>query len=73
MNDFHAVVECVSYSLRNEKTKKEAQHLLAFALLHTDQLSNAAAAFFQSINYGNDTDWQPLVELMIDNPDLKFT
>eukprot|EP01137_Pigoraptor_chileana_P011227 Opistho-2@61760 len=73
MKDYHAVVECVSHSLRNEKTKKEAQHLLAFSLLHTGQPSAAASAFFKSISFGNDTDWQPLVELFLDNPDLKFT
>ncbi|ORX39518.1 hypothetical protein BCR36DRAFT_588235 [Piromyces finnis] len=33
----------------------------------------AAGAFFKSINLGNDTDWQPFVELLIDNPKLKLS
>ncbi len=67
--DFHACVEAVSYALRSEKTMREAQHLLAFSLLQTGQV-HAAAAFLKSIALGNDTDWQPLVELFLDHPEL---
>ncbi|KAI8805677.1 hypothetical protein BJ742DRAFT_748559 [Cladochytrium replicatum] len=73
LKDFHSVIECVAPALRNERTKREAQHLLAFSFLHTGQAEAAAGAFFRSINSGNDTDWQPLVELFIDNPNLKLT
>jgi len=47
--------------------------LLAFSFLHTGQTDAAAGAFFKSINLGNDTDWQPFVELLIDNPKLKLS
>ena len=72
MEDYHSVIECVAPTLRNEKTKKEGQHLLAFSFLQTGQSEQAAGAFFKSINYGNDTDWQPLVELFLENPKLKL-
>jgi hypothetical protein len=67
------VIESVAPALRNERTKREAQHLLAFSLLNTGQSEAAAGAFFKSINYGNETDWQPLVELFLDQPKLKLT
>jgi hypothetical protein len=74
------VIETVTPALRNERTKREAQHLLAFSLMNSGQPEAAgiqylilAGAFFKSINYGNDTDWQSLVELFIDNPSLKLT
>ena len=51
---------------------KEAQHLLAFSLFHLKQSQAAAPAFFKSVKLGNDTDWQPLVELCIDHPDIVF-
>ncbi|KAJ3033863.1 hypothetical protein HK097_004703 [Rhizophlyctis rosea] len=73
LKDYHSVIECVAPALRNERTKREGQHLLAFSFLNTGQIEAAAGAFFKSINYGNDTDWQPLVELLLDNPKLKLT
>lgn len=57
------MIEGLAHCLRHEKTSKESQHLLAFALLHTKQNKLAAAAFFKSIKLGNETDWQPLVEV----------
>jgi hypothetical protein len=68
--DYHYCVEALTPCLRNEKTRKEAQHLLAFSLLHTKQEHDAAVAFQKSIKLGNETDWQPLVELFLDNPDM---
>lgn len=73
LKQYHNVIECVAAALRNERTKKEAQHLLAFSLMNTGQNEAAAAAFFKSISFGNDTDWQPLVELFLDEPKLKLT
>eukprot|EP00735_Rhodelphis_limneticus_P007526 TRINITY_DN20089_c0_g1::TRINITY_DN20089_c0_g1_i1::g.15641::m.15641 TRINITY_DN20089_c0_g1::TRINITY_DN20089_c0_g1_i1::g.15641 ORF type:complete len:107 (+),score=0.09,TPR_16/PF13432.1/3.2e+02,TPR_16/PF13432.1/0.0056,Apc3/PF12895.2/0.0071,TPR_14/PF13428.1/4.9e+02,TPR_14/PF13428.1/20,TPR_14/PF13428.1/0.83,TPR_2/PF07719.12/2e+02,TPR_2/PF07719.12/1.8,Fis1_TPR_C/PF14853.1/0.19,TPR_4/PF07721.9/4.8e+02,TPR_4/PF07721.9/1.9 TRINITY_DN20089_c0_g1_i1:145-465(+) len=70
--DFHLVIEAVSTCLRNERTAKEAQHLLAFSLMHVGQLDAAAAAFYKSRTMGNQSDWQPLIELCIDNPNLIF-
>lgn len=57
------MVEGLSHCLRHEATAKESAHLLAFALLHTKQNKLAAAAFWKSIKLGNETDWQPLVEV----------
>ncbi|KAJ3107111.1 hypothetical protein HDU97_004804 [Phlyctochytrium planicorne] len=73
LKDYHSVIECVTPALRNDRTKREGQHLLAFSFLHTGQIEAAAGAFFKSISYGNDTDWQPLVELFLDHPKLKLT
>jgi hypothetical protein len=73
LHQYHAVIECVGPALRNERTKREGQHLLAFSLLQTQQTEMACGAFFKSISYGNDTDWQSLVELFLDNPTLKLT
>ncbi|KAI8611222.1 hypothetical protein BC830DRAFT_678118 [Chytriomyces sp. MP71] len=70
LKDYHSVIECVTPALRNERTKREGQHLLAFSFLQTGQTEAAAGAFFKSISYGNDTDWQPLVELFLDQPKL---
>jgi cytochrome c-type biogenesis protein CcmH/NrfG len=73
LQEYALVVEGLSHCLRHEKTMKEAQHLLAFSLLHTKQNKLAAAAFFKSIKLGNETDWQPLVELCIEQPKLKLS
>ncbi|KAI9143375.1 hypothetical protein BKA69DRAFT_1019021, partial [Paraphysoderma sedebokerense] len=68
LKDYHAVIEAVTPCLRNERTKKEAQHLLAFGFLHTGQTEAAVGAFLKSVMLGNDTDWQCLVEILYDNP-----
>jgi hypothetical protein len=62
----------VPNTLRNEKTKKEGQHLLAFSLLQTAQFDAAAGAFLRSIQFGNDSDWQPLVELLLEHGEVKI-
>jgi hypothetical protein len=67
LREYHYVIEAVSHCLRNDKTVREAQHFLAFSLMHTGQPEAAAAAFHRSVALGNDTDWQPLVELCIDH------
>mmetsp|Transcript_13461 Transcript_13461/g.23135 ORF Transcript_13461/g.23135 Transcript_13461/m.23135 type:complete len:127 (+) Transcript_13461:89-469(+) len=72
LKDYHHVIEAVSFCLRNEKTSKEAQHLLAFSLLNTGQPEQAAAAFLKSVSLGNESDWQPLVELCIENPKMQL-
>jgi len=73
LQEYALVVEGLAHCLRHEKTAKEAQHLLAFSLLHTRQNKLAAAAFYKSIHMGNDTDWQVLVELLIEQPKLKLS
>lgn len=73
LQEYSLVIEGLSHCLRHEKTAKESQHLLAFSLLHTKQNKLAAAAFFKSIKLGNETDWQPLVELCIEQPKLKLS
>ncbi|RKP03487.1 hypothetical protein CXG81DRAFT_9447 [Caulochytrium protostelioides] len=72
LRNYRATIEAVVPALRNERTRREAQHLLAFAFYYTNQLEAAVAAFSKSINLGNDTDWQPLVEICLDNPELKL-
>lgn len=69
--EYQHVVEGLGHCLRNDGTKKQAAHLLAFSLLHTEQHEAAAHAFAKSIELGNETDWQPLIELCIDNPGLE--
>ena len=69
----HRVIEAVQNCLRNEKTKKEAQHLMAFSLMHTQQPELAATALMKSVQLGNDSDWQPLVEMCLENPKLSLT
>ncbi len=71
--EYALVIEGLSHCLRNEKTSKEAQHLLAFSLLHTRQSKAAAHAFYKSIAAGNQTDWQPLIELLLDHKSLHLT
>jgi len=73
LQEYALVVEGLAHCLRHEKTAKESQHLLAFSLLHTRQNKLAAAAFYKSIKLGNETDWQPLVELCIEQPKLKLS
>ena len=72
MKEYHLVVDALSYCLRNSKTQREAQHLLAFSLFHLKQYKAATPAFFKSVKLGNDSDWQPLIELCIDHPDIEF-
>eukprot|EP00297_Palpitomonas_bilix_P014835 CAMPEP_0113882072 /NCGR_PEP_ID=MMETSP0780_2-20120614/8736_1 /TAXON_ID=652834 /ORGANISM="Palpitomonas bilix" /LENGTH=126 /DNA_ID=CAMNT_0000869015 /DNA_START=40 /DNA_END=421 /DNA_ORIENTATION=+ /assembly_acc=CAM_ASM_000599 len=72
LGDYRKVVECTGHCLRNPKTAREAQHLLAFSLQQTGQAEAAALAFSKSIEMGNETDWQSLVELCYDNPDIEL-
>ena len=72
MKEYHLVVDALSYCLRNSKTQREAQHLLAFSLFHLKQYKAATPAFYKSVNLGNDSDWQPLIEFCIDHPDIEF-
>ncbi|KAJ1516550.1 hypothetical protein HMI54_009027 [Coelomomyces lativittatus] len=70
LKQYHQVIECLTPALRHDRTKKEAQHLLAFSFIHTGQAEASLGAFFKSVMLGNDTDWQCLVELILDNPVL---
>lgn len=70
LENHHLAAEALAHCLRHEKTRKEAQHLLAFSLLKTGQYEAALAAFEQSVDLGNESDWQPLVELLVDHPAL---
>eukprot|EP00741_Cyanophora_paradoxa_P023153 tig00021571_g22363.t1 len=72
LREYNQVIEAASYCLRNEKTQREAQHLLAFSLLNSGQSEAAANAFLKSVSMGNESDWQPLVELALDNPRMVF-
>jgi len=72
LKEYAFVIEGLSNCLRQEETMKEALHLLAFSLLHTQQNKAAAAAFYKSIQAGNDTDWQPLIELCLEHPSLQL-
>eukprot|EP01083_Nonionella_stella_P080077 219845_1 len=72
LGEYGLVVDGLTHCLRNEKTRKDAQHLLAFSLLKTDRHEAAANAFYKSVELGNQTDWQPLVELCIEYPDIMF-
>lgn len=72
LKEYSLVVEGLSNCLRHEGTQKEALHLLAFSLLYTKQHKAAASAFYKSILAGNETDWQPLVELCIEIPSLQL-
>jgi len=40
--------------------------------VQTGQAEAAALAFSKSIEMGNETDWQSLVELCYDNPDIEL-
>eukprot|EP00823_Brevimastigomonas_motovehiculus_P003085 TRINITY_DN1841_c0_g1_i2.p1 TRINITY_DN1841_c0_g1~~TRINITY_DN1841_c0_g1_i2.p1 ORF type:complete len:120 (+),score=10.32 TRINITY_DN1841_c0_g1_i2:107-466(+) len=73
LKEYGLVLEGLRPCLRNEKTQKEAQHLYAFALLHLKQIKEAAVQFRASVKLGNDTDWQPLVEILLDNKTLYVT
>ena len=72
LKEYRLCVEAVSNCLRSEKTLKEAQHLLAFCLMQTGQYAAAAGAFVKSVNMGNETDWQVLVTLCLDHPNLRL-
>jgi hypothetical protein len=71
LEEWHLCIEALAHCLRSHKTLKEAQHLLGFCLMHTGQKSAAAAAFLKSVKMANETDWQPLIELHVDNPNLQ--
>ena len=45
---------------------------MSFCLLKLEQYEEAAAALQKSVSLGNDTDWQLLVELLIDQPQVQF-
>ena len=47
--------------------------MLAFSLLHLEQYEAAATAFHRSVKLGTDSDHQPLVEVLIEHPDLNFS
>lgn len=63
------MTQAVTNCLRDQRTIREAQHLLAFSLLALGQFDVAAAALHKSVRLGNGSDWQPLVELALDHPD----
>ncbi|KNE62115.1 hypothetical protein AMAG_07362 [Allomyces macrogynus ATCC 38327] len=44
LRQYHQVIECLTPALRNDRTKKEAQHLLAFSFMHTGQVEAALGA-----------------------------
>jgi hypothetical protein len=55
----------------NSQILAQAQHLLAHALYQQKQYSAALKAFKQSVEIGNDTDWQMIVEIILQQKLLK--
>lgn len=72
LKEYSLVIEGLQYCIRHEHTRAESTHLLAFSLLHSKENKQSALAFQESIKLGNDTDWQPLVELACEQPKLIF-
>lgn len=72
LKEYRLCIEAVSNCLRSEKTLKDAQHILAFCLWQTGQHSAAAGAFVKSVKMGNETDWQVLIALFLDHPNLRM-
>eukprot|EP00002_Diphylleia_rotans_P000543 TRINITY_DN10285_c0_g1_i1.p1 TRINITY_DN10285_c0_g1~~TRINITY_DN10285_c0_g1_i1.p1 ORF type:complete len:118 (-),score=22.47 TRINITY_DN10285_c0_g1_i1:151-504(-) len=70
LGQYHNAMEALGSCLRHEPTRKEAQHLMAFCMLHVGQMESAAQGFLKSVEFGNETDWQPLVETLLDNPNI---
>lgn len=65
--DYALCLEALSHCANFPATQREAVHLRAFCLLHLQQNREALLAFRESVRYGNDDDWQPLVELVVSN------
>ncbi len=57
------VVEAAAHCLQAPETIVQGQQLLAFSLLELGETDSALAAFTKSVRLGNETDWQMLVEL----------
>jgi len=70
LEEYHMCIEALTNCLRSKQTLKEAQHLMGFSLLKTGQDSAAASAFMKSVKMGNESDWQSLIELHVDHPEL---
>ena len=47
----------------NEAVRREAQHLMAFSLYKQKQIGESLNQFCKSVRYGNDHDWQMIVEI----------
>ncbi len=65
VGDFSLCLEGLQNCLRAENCAAESQHLMAFCFLHLNQHQAAFQAFQKSVELGNETDWQALVELAI--------
>ena len=61
------VVEAAAHCLKAPETIVQGQQLLAFSLLELGETDSALAAFTKSVRLGNETDWQMLVELGLDD------
>ncbi len=59
LGQYHNAVEALASCLRHEPTRKEAQHLLSFCLMHLGQMDSAAHGFVKSVECGNESDWYP--------------
>ena len=59
-------IAAASHTLRHPQTMQEGQHILAFSLHELGQLDAAKPAFERSIHLGNESDWQMVVEIGID-------
>lgn len=63
------VIEATSHCLKSPETIVQGQQLQAFSLLALDDNVAALSAFTKSVRMGNETDWQMVVELGLDQQD----
>eukprot|EP01086_Lenisia_limosa_P015814 TRINITY_DN5308_c0_g1_i2.p1 TRINITY_DN5308_c0_g1~~TRINITY_DN5308_c0_g1_i2.p1 ORF type:complete len:187 (+),score=34.86 TRINITY_DN5308_c0_g1_i2:75-635(+) len=72
MKWWHFAIECLQKCLNAPQTKQEAYHLLGFSLMKSEQYGPAITAFLKSIRLGNEIDFQPYIELILEFPDVEY-
>jgi hypothetical protein len=65
-NQFHHTIEALQSCLKHQETIVQGQQLLGFALFECNEIEKAQLAFIKSVRLGNESDWQMIVEIGID-------
>ena len=63
---FRFTIEAAQHCLKNQDTIVQGQQLLSFALYEIGEKDSSQLAFIKSVRLGNESDWQMIVELGLD-------
>jgi hypothetical protein len=65
--EYEYCLEGLSHCSNHPPTRQESAHIRSFCLIHLGRDNEALMSLRDSVRLGNEEDWHPLVELLMEN------